>query len=177
MSFEELTRTRFSCRHYEDRPVEQEKLAAVVEAGRIAPSACNKHPTRIIVCTSDEDRARAASACPRFERDGSVFGAPAVIVVLARTDGAWVRKYDQMNSSEIDSSIVTDQMMMQATELGLGTCWVCAFDPQKIIEAFNLPEGLRPIHMLPLGYPAETIADADTRASRCIPAEDFILNR
>lgn len=177
MSFEELTRTRFSCRHYENRSVEAEKLDIIVEAGRIAPSACNKHPTRIIVCTSDEDRACAASACPRFERDGSVFGAPAVIVVLAQTDDAWVRKYDQMNSSEIDSSIVCDQMMMQATALGLGTCWVCAFDPQKIIEAFNLPKELRPIHMLPLGYPAESIADAEKRAARCISAKDFVLNR
>lgn len=177
MSFEQLTRTRFSCRHFEDRAVEREKLEAIINAGRIAPSACNRHPTRIIVCTSAEDRARAASACPRFERDGSIFGAPAVIVVLAQTEDAWVRKYDQMNSSEIDSAIVTDQMMMQATELGLGTCWVCAFDPEKIVEAFDLPAGLRPIHMLPLGYPAETIADAEKRAARCIAPEDFILSR
>ena len=83
MSFEDLTRARFSCRHYEDRPVEDDVLARVIEAGRIAPSACNKHPTRIKVCTSKDDLARAALACPRFERNGSIFGAPAIIIACA----------------------------------------------------------------------------------------------
>lgn len=175
MSFEDLTRARFSCRHYENRPIEDDVLARVLEAGRIAPSACNKHPTRIKVCTSKDDLARTALACPRFERDGSIFGAPAIIIACAETERAWVRKYDQMNSGEIDSSIVVDQMMMQATELGLGTCWVCAFDPQVIQEQFNLPEGTRPISMLPLGYPTETIAAPEAREARCIALEDFTL--
>ena len=175
MSFEDLTRARFSCRHYENRPIEDDVLARVLEAGRIAPSACNKHPTRIKVCTSKDDLARAALACPRFERDGSIFGAPAIIIACAETERAWVRKYDQMNSGEIDSSIVVDQMMMQATELGLGTCWVCAFDPQVIQEQFNLPEGMRPISMLLLGYPTETIAAPEAREARCIALEDFTL--
>ncbi len=175
MSFEDLTRTRFSCRHYEDRPVEDAVLARVIEAGRIAPSACNNHPTRIKVCTSKDDLARAALACPRFERNGSIFGAPAVIIACAETERAWVRKYDQMNSSEIDTSIVVDQMMMAATEQGLGTCWVCAFDPQVIKEQFGLPAGLRPISMLPLGYPAETIAAPEAREARCISLADFTL--
>ena len=175
MSFEDLTRARFSCRHYEDRPVEVEVLARVIEAGRIAPSACNKHPTRIKVCTSKDDLARAALACPRFERNGSIFGAPAIIIACAETERAWVRKYDQMNSSEIDTSIVVDQMMMAATEQGLGTCWVCAFDPQVIKEQFGLPAGLRPISMLPLGYPAETIAAPEAREARCISPEDFTI--
>ena len=76
MSFEDLTRARFSCRHYEDRPVEDDVLARVIQAGRIAPSACNKHPTRIKVCTSKDDLARAALACPRFERNGSILELP-----------------------------------------------------------------------------------------------------
>ena len=80
-----------------------------------------------------------------------------------------------MNSSEIDTSIVVDQMMMAATEQGLGTCWVCAFDPQVINEQFGLPAGLRPISMLPLGYPAETIAAPEAREARCISPEDFTI--
>jgi nitroreductase len=174
MSFAELTRTRFSCRKYEDRAVEPEVLEAVIETGRIAPSACNNHPTRIIVCNSPETREKAA-ACSRFGRDGSIFGAPVVLVVCAKTDDAWVRKYDQMNSSEIDTSIVVDQMMMQATDLGLGTCWVCHFDPEEAIKQFDLPEGLYPISMLPLGYPAETIAEPEAREKRCISRKDFVL--
>ncbi len=173
MSFAELTRARYSCRRYTDRAVEPEKVETIIEAGRIAPSACNNHPTRIIVCDTPELREAAAKAAYHFERDGSVFGAPLVIVVCAKTDAAWVRKYDQRNASDIDSAIVVDQMMMQATDLGLGTCWVCHFDPEAAIEAFELPEGVYPIHMLTVGYAADTIAEPEAREARTISRADF----
>ena len=86
-----------------------------------------------------------------------------------------MRKYDQMNSGEIDSSIVVDQMMMQATELGLGTCWVCAFDPAVARERLGLPEGVYPYHMLVVGHAADKIDDAEKRAARTIPLDDFHL--
>ncbi len=175
MSYADLTKSRFSCRHYEDRALEPEALNAIIEAGRIAPSACNKHPTRLIVCDTPEKHQKAAAACPRYDRDGKIFGASVVFIALAQRENAWTRKYDQMNSSLIDTSIVVDQMMMQATELGLGTCWVCAFDPAVICEQFELPEDLYPISMLVCGYPADTIADAEAREARCITREDFIL--
>ncbi len=174
MSFADLTYARYSCRSYEDRPVEPEALALVLEAGRVAPSACNNHPTRVIVCDTPELRERAARAAYRFNRDGSVFGAPVVLVICAKVDDAWVRRYDDMNASLIDTSIVCDQMMMQATELGLGTCWVCLFDPAIAREAFDLPSGVSPISMLTLGYPAERIADPATREARRIPLADFL---
>lgn len=173
MSFADLTRSRYSCRSYEARAVEPEKLAAVVEAGRIAPSAHNNHPTRIVVCDTPELRKKAARAAFRFAKDDSVFGAPVVILACARTDDAWVRRNDGMNSSLIDTSIVVDQMMMQATELGLGTCWVCMFDPEVAREEFGLPEGVDPISMLTMGYAADTIAEAEHREARCIPLERF----
>lgn len=88
MSFIELARARYSCRTYEHRPVEQEHLDLVLEAGRIAPSAHNNHPTRVIVCDTPELRAKAAKAAYRFERDGSVFGAPVVLIACAITDEA-----------------------------------------------------------------------------------------
>ena len=175
MSFSDLTYARYSCRHYEDRALEPDVLAAVIEAGRVAPSAHNNHPTRVIVCDTPEKRALAAKAAYRFERDGSVFGAPVVLVVCAKTDEAWVRQPDGMNSSAIDTAIVCDQMMMQATDLGLGTCWVCMFDVEIAREAFGLPEGVEPISMLTLGYPADTIADADAREARRIPLDEFVI--
>lgn len=174
MSFAELTRARYSCRHYLDRVVEPEKLQAILEAGRIAPSACNNHPSRVIVCDTPELREKAGIASGRFHRDGSVFGAPLVLLVCAKTDDAWVREYDGMNASRIDTSIVVDQMMMQATELGLGTCWVCHFDPQAAIKEFNLPEGLYPISMLTVGYASDEIASPEKREARCIPMADFL---
>ena len=80
-----------------------------------------------------------------------------------------------MNSSEIDTSIVCDQMMMEATEQGLGTCWVCHFKPEVAQEQFNLPKGVYPYHMLVCGYPAGHIADPEHREARTIPLSDFLL--
>lgn len=173
MSFAELTRSRYSCRSYETRAVEPEVLAAIVEAGRIAPSAHNNHPTRIVVCDTPEQREKAARAAHRFAQDGSVFGAPVVVLACARTQDAWVRRNDGMSSALIDTSIVVDQMMMQATELGLGTCWVCMFDPEVARAEFGLPEGVEPVSMLTLGYPADAIAEPDKREARCIPLDVF----
>ena len=173
MSFTELTRTRYSCRKYEERPVEPEKLAAILEAGRIAPSACNRHPSRVVVCDTPALLERAARAAQNFNRGGSVFGAPLVLVVCAKMGSAWVREYDHMESSDIDTAIVVDQMMMQAEDLGLSTCWVCHFDPNVAIEEFGLPEGLYPIHMLTVGYAADEIAAPEKREARCIPMAEF----
>lgn len=175
MSFAELTKARYSCRHYTEQAVEAEKLEAILEAGRLAPSACNNHPTRVLVCDTPGLRKKAAVCQPRFERDGSIFGAPVVLLVCAVTEDAWVRPYDQMNSSQIDSSIVCDQMMMRATELGLGTCWVAHFNPERAIEQFELLEGIYPYHMLTVGYAADTIADPDKREARTISKADFLL--
>ncbi len=110
-----------------------------------------------------------------FARDGSIFGAPVVLLVCGVDDDAWVRPYDQMNAAPIDTAIVCDQMMMQATELGLGTCWVCHFNPEIAREQFDLPEGVYPYHMLTVGYAADTIASPERRAERTIAREDFLL--
>lgn len=176
MSYEELTRARYSCRSYENRTVEPEKLAVILEAGRIAPSACNKHPTRVLVCDTPRLREKAAVAARHFAKGGSVFGAPLVLVVCEKVDTAWVRPYDQMGSGDIDSSIVVDQMMMQAEDLGLGTCWVCHFDPRVAIDELGLPSDVYPIHMLTVGYAADRIASPEARAARTIPMSEFRID-
>ena len=175
MSFADLTLERYSCRKYEKRVVEPEKLDAILEAGRLAPTACNNHPVRVLPCTTPELLEKAAACQPRFARDGSVFGAPVVLLVCGVDDDAWVRPYDQMNAAPIETAIVCDQMMMQATELGLGTCWVCHFKPEIAREQFDLPEGVYPYHMLTVGYAADTIASPERRAERTIAREDFLL--
>lgn len=175
MSFAELTRSRYSCRSYTHAPVEADKLAAILEAGRIAPSACNKHPTRVLVCDTPRLKEKAATAAHHFAKGGSVFGAPVVLVVCEQIDTAWVRKYDQMDSGDIDSSIVVDQMMMQAEDLGLSTCWVCHFDPRVAIDAFGLPSNIYPVHMLTVGYAADEIASSEAREARTIPMSEFRL--
>ena len=134
MSYLDLARGRYSCREFEDRAVEQAVVDAIIEAGRIAPSACNNHPSRVMVLDTPELLEKAAACQPRFARDGSIFGAPLIFLICSVTEDAWVRPYDQMNSSEIDTSIVCDQMMMEATEQGLGTRWVCHFKPEVAQE-------------------------------------------
>lgn len=145
MGYLDLARTRYSCRSFEDRPVEQSVVDAIVEAGRIAPSACNNHPTRVMVLDTPELLEKAAACQPRFAREGSIFGAPLIFLICSVTDDAWVRPYDQMNSSAIDTSIVCDQMMMEAEEQGLGTCWVCHFKPEVACEQFSRPRASIPI--------------------------------
>ena len=175
MAYLDLARGRYSCRSFENRAVDQAVVDAIVEAGRIAPSACNNHPTRVMVLDTPELLEKAAACQPRFARDGSIFGAPLIFLICSVTDDAWVRPYDQMNSSAIDTSIVCDQMMMEAEEQGLGTCWVCHFKPELARERFNLPEGVYPYHMLVCGYPADHIADPEHRDARTIPLSDFLL--
>lgn len=170
MSYLDLARGRYSCREFQDRSVEQAVVDAIVEAGRIAPSACNNHPSRVMVLDTPELLEKAAACQPRFARDGSIFGAPLIFLICSVTDDAWVRPYDQMNSSEIDTSIVCDQMMMEATEQGLGTCWVCHFKPEVAQEQFNLPKGVYPYHMLVCGYPADHIADPEHREPAPFPS-------
>ena len=114
MGYLDLARSRYSCRSFEDRSVEQAVVDAIVEAGRIAPSACNNHPARVMVLDTTELLEKAAACQPRFARDGSIFGAPLIFLICSVTDDAWVRPYDQMSSSAIDTSIVCDQMMMEA---------------------------------------------------------------
>ena len=113
MSYLDLARSRYSCREFEDRSVGRSVVDAIVEAGRIAPSACNNHPTRVMVLDTPELLEKATACQPRFARDGSIFGAPLIFLICSVTDDAWVRPYDQMNSSAIDTSIVCDQMMME----------------------------------------------------------------
>ena len=173
MSFAELTRSRYSCRSYEERAIEPEKLSAILEAGRIAPSACNKHPSRVLVCDTDALREKAAKVAKHLAKDGSVFGAPVVLMVCEKVDTAWVRKYDSMDAGDIDSSIVCDQMMMQAEDLGLSTCWVCHFDPMIAINELGLPSDLYPVHMLTVGYAADEIAAVSAREARTIPMSEF----
>ena len=165
MGFLEVARARYSVRAYEKRAVEQEKVDAVLEAGRLAPSACNRHPSRVIVATSAADLEKMARSAP--------FGAPLVLLVCVRPADAWRRSYDGMVSADIDATIVCDQMMMAAHDAGLGTCWVCHFDPDVVRREFDLPEEVVPVNMLTVGYAADEPRPADKREARRIPLARF----
>jgi nitroreductase len=150
MSFLEIAKARFSVRKYTDQPVEREKLEMVLEAGRIAPSACNYQPWEFIVITDEEKRKAMGEAYPQ----PWFINAPVIIGVMANYETAWTRR-DGKNYADVDVAIAMDHMILQATELGLGTCWIGAFYPEAAREILSIPQHLEPMLFTPLGYPAE----------------------
>jgi nitroreductase len=131
-------------------PIEEKKLEQVLEAGRLAPSACNLQPWVFIVVRKSEARRKLQSA---YSRDW-LATAPAIIAVCCEPEAAWVRSSDGKRHGDIDAAIAVDHMTLCAADLGLGTCWICAFDPARAREALELPPHLEPVALLPIGYPA-----------------------
>lgn len=167
MEFAQLSAERYSLRKFSDRPVEAEKITAVLEAGREAPTAHNKQPQRFFVLQSPEALEKA-DACM-----GSHFHPPVILAVAYDPADAWVREDDGKNHGEIDAAIAVTQMMLQAADLGLGTTYVGMFDPVKFQETFPEMKDLIPIAVLPLGYPAEGAHPAKLHASRK-PLEELV---
>lgn len=149
MDFAKLSAERYSLRKFSDRPVEAEKLELILEAGRNAPTAHNNQPQRIFVLQT-QPALEKADGCTSMH-----FHAPVVLVAAYDPAAAWVRELDGKNHGEIDAAIAVTQMMLQAADLGLGTTYVGVFEPEKLLAAFPEMAGLRPIALLPLGYPAE----------------------
>jgi len=149
--FIKLAKARYSCRNYDVRPVEQVKLDLILEAGRVAPSAVNFQPWHFYVLTESVDLEGIQSAYHRewFRT------APCVIVICGDHEKGWKRKVDGKDHTDVDVAITTDHMTLQATELGLGTCWICNFDVEKARELLKLPAHLEPVVILPLGYPLD----------------------
>jgi nitroreductase len=148
MEFIDLITKRFSARKYTSKKVEPEKLQKILEAGRLAPTACNYQPVRLIVVESDE-------GLEKLRKGSKTFDAPLAIIVCADLDKCWKRPHDRKNSGDIDASIVTDHLMLQATELGLGSVWVCSFDPEIVSREFNIPSNFEPVNLLIIGYSAD----------------------
>jgi nitroreductase len=144
----EAIRTRKSVRSFLDKPVEDEKLLAVLEAGRIAPSAGNRQEWRFIVVRDNKLRARLGEAA---NGQSFVGEAPVVIVACAESDGH-VMSCGQP-SYPIDVAIALDHISLAAVELGLGTCWIGAFNEKKVKEILGVPDEIRVVELMPLGYP------------------------
>lgn len=160
MEFLQLSEARYSLRKFSDRPVEAEKLATILEAGRSAPTAHNLQPQRMFVLQSPEALEKA-DACTAAH-----FHPPVILVVAYDPEAAWKRETDGKNHGEIDAAIAATQMMLEAADLGLGTTYVGMFEPEKLLAAFPEMAGLCPIAMLPLGYPAEGAHPSRLHADR-----------
>jgi nitroreductase len=154
----ETIAARYSVRGYKPDPVPDELLEQVLEAARRAPTAANRQPFRLVVVPTKG----------REEELGRIYGrrwftqAPLVIAVVAIPGEAW-RRMDDKPYDEVDAAIAMDHLILAATALGLGTCWIAAFDPAAAREVLGLPDHVEPIAFTPLGYPDKAPATTDRR--------------
>ncbi len=152
----EAIEKRHSVRKYCDKMPDKKDLIKVMEAARLAPTAVNKQPFRLICATTPHLMSQLQAS---YDREWFKT-APAIIVVVANHAKSWHRGYDGKDHADIDVAIATDHMTLRATELGLGTCWVCNFDPAAARKALNLTADEEPVALLPIGYAA---ADEPTK--------------
>lgn len=157
MDFLTLAKSRYSARAYQDRKVEAEKLEKILLAAHVAPTAANRQPVRLLVVQKEEGLQKIA-------KSANLYGAPLAVIVCADHSKVWTRSCDGKNTAQIDASILTDHMMLEATDLGLGSVWICAFSPESIRKEFSLPDTLEPVNILAVGYPSQPPADPERHA-------------
>lgn len=168
MSFLELAKKRYSVRSYKPQKVEAEKLMAILEAGRVAPTGANRQPQRLIVV-------QEAEGLEKIGKAANIFGAPLAIIVCADRNAVWKRGHDGKTIEDIDASIVTDHMMLQAADMGLGSVWICAFKANIISAEFNLPSNLVPVNILAIGYANDTPKSPDRHGELRKPLNETVF--
>jgi nitroreductase len=149
MDLMDAIRARRSIRDFQERPVEEEKLLAVLEAGRLAPSARNMQDWRFIVVKDKATRQKLAEAAR-----GQQFVGKAPVVIAACGTSDLVMTCGQP-AYAIDVAVALDHMTLAAASLDLGTCWIGAFYEDKVKEILGVPQEIRIVALLPLGYPAK----------------------
>jgi len=149
MDVSEAIRNRYSCRRYQDKPLEPNKLAAVLEAARQAPSAKNLQDWRLVVVTDKLTKKKVAAAA-----NNQTFLEEAGAIIVACTVSDHVMRCGQA-VGPIDVAIALEHIALQATELGLATCWIGSFYPDKVKPIVGIPDGVTIIELMALGYPAD----------------------
>jgi nitroreductase len=166
MNILELSKKRFSVRKFTDEPVSKDDLDYIMEVVRMAPSACNRQPWKFLIAQSSDARAKV-QAC--YDREW-LKSAPLYIVAFKDNDSCWVRPEDQKPHGDIDVAIATEHLCLAAAERGLGTCWVCNFDPEKA-RLLAPSANYEAVAIIPLGHPAAgTVATSKMRK----PMSDII---
>ncbi len=149
MDVSEAIRNRYSCRHYQDKPLEPNKLAAVLEAARQAPSAKNLQDWRLVVVTDKQTKKKIAAAA-----NNQTFLEEAGAIIIACTVSDHVMRCGQA-VGPIDIAIALEHIALQATELGLATCWIGSFYADKVRAVVGIPADVTIIELMALGYPAD----------------------
>lgn len=146
--FLSLMEERYSVRSFSNKTVEDEKIEAILHAGQVAPTACNKQPQHIYVLKSKESL-ETLKKCTY-----SHFGETLAFIVCYDSNLCWTREFDGKQSGDMDASIVATHMMLEAWELGIGSTWIMHFIPEAIVEEFHLPNTMIPVCILAMGYPS-----------------------
>jgi len=150
MEYTDLIKSRASVRNYDaNRTVDKEILEKILDAGRLAPSACNIQPWKFLIISTPDllEKVKASYNREWFKN------APHVLAVVGYRDQAWKRSYDGYNSIETDVAIAMTHIMLAAENEGVGTCWIAAYDPAKLRETLDLHVDQLVFGITPLGYP------------------------
>ncbi len=149
MDFYTLAKSRYSVRSFRDTPISQAEIDKILEIAHIAPTGCNYQPQRILVLNTEEALNKLKD-CTRAN-----FSPALAMLVCYHKEESWVRPYDGALSAPVDAAIVTTHMMLAAWEMGIGSCWVMHFNPEKMRETYHIPEDVEPVALLVMGYPKE----------------------
>lgn len=160
MEFKEVVKNRYSCKKYTSKQVEAEKITAILEAGRLAPTAKNLQEQRIYVIQSEDVLAKIDKLTP------CRYGAPTVIVVAYDKNNVFTYPGDKYDSGAEDATIVATQMILAAADEGVDSCWLNYFDPDKVSEALGLPENEVVLMLMDIGYAAEGAGPLPNHESR-----------
>lgn len=143
-----LATERFSVRKYTNQPVSDDDLAYILECMRLAPSACNLQPWKFLVLRSAKAREKV---CRCYDRPWLAM-APVVIVAFKNTALGWVRPDDGKPHGDVDVAIAVEHLCLAATERGLGTCWICNYQPDLLAQLFPQPAGWEAVAIIPVGH-------------------------
>ena len=168
MNFLQLAKQRCSTRSFSAKPIAEETLDYILEAGRIAPSACNKQPQRIIVV-------RNSANLKKVRKAYETFGSHCVFIICRDERDALIRPFDDKCSGDLDIGIVTDHMMLAAREQGIGSVMVGLFDPGIIRKEFTIPEYIQPTALLVLGYPEHGFSNENRHSTERKPLGETVM--
>lgn len=150
MDFLKLAEERYSCRSFSTKEVEKEKIEKILKVAKLAPTARNLQPQRILVLTQKKQLEKL-NGCTQYG-----WNAPVIMILFYDKSVSYKRdKYDNKEFGDIDISIVTTHMMLEAQNLGLGTTWIGSFNSYKLLEIYEVPQNLIPVAILSIGYPSE----------------------
>ena len=168
MEFSDLAKQRCTTRGFNGTAIPEEDLQKVLSVSRLAPSACNRQPQRIIVVRKPENLSKVQKAY-------KTLGSPCVLIICRDRRNELVRPFDNKCSGDLDIGIVCDHMMLAASELGIGSVMVGLFDPAIIRNEFELPEYIEPTALLILGYPANGFLSPDRHQTERKPLCDTVM--